>query len=136
MPKIRGSWEKVRAIDPHWEKQGVLLFYNIFHLAPEALQMFSFKDQDNLYESPVLKAHGSGVMRAMDKAVQGDSKDLNDLGKRHVNRGVAIAHYDIVGQSVLKTLEQALGDEMWEDVGPIWIRFFGVLAQEMQRDNY
>ena len=93
--------------------------------------MFSFKDQENLYESPVLKAHGSGVMRAMNKAVLGDSKDLNAMGKRHVNRGVAIAHYDIVGQSVLKTLEQALGDELWEEVGPVWLRFFGELAKEM-----
>ena len=45
------------------------------------------------------------MMKAIDKAVQGDSRDLNELGKRHVNRGVAVAHYDVVGQAVLKTLE-------------------------------
>ena len=47
---------------------GVLLF-EIFSLAPEALQLFSFKNVEDLYESPMLKAHGKAVVGAVDATV-------------------------------------------------------------------
>ena len=36
---------------------GVLLFKKIFEIAPEALGLFSFKDEEDVYNSPKLKAH-------------------------------------------------------------------------------
>ena len=38
------------------EPAGVLFFKRLFEIAPEALELFSFKKEDNLYESPKLKA--------------------------------------------------------------------------------
>ena len=44
---VRESWTTVRGLG--LDRVGQLLFRNIFKLAPEALQLFSFKDEPNLY---------------------------------------------------------------------------------------
>ena len=93
---VRATWEKVRAIDDTFAATGVILFRHIFTIAPGALEMFSFKDEPNLYESPKLIKHGQNVMKYVDKAVAhlGEEPDNNaedslaKLGKRHENRGV------------------------------------------------
>ena len=48
---ILPSWWKIMALDETGKAQGVLLFRHIFAIEPEALEMFSFKDEANLYES-------------------------------------------------------------------------------------
>ena len=80
--------------------QGVALFKNIFEIAPQALQLFSFKDEPNLYESPKLKKHGKMVIKAVEKALfefVSQTEALKSLGERHVPNGVVPAHYDVVG---------------------------------------
>ena len=67
--EVETSWDKVAALGV--ENVGVLLFKNIFTIAPEALQLFSFKDEPDLYESLALKAHGVNVVNTVGKAVAG-----------------------------------------------------------------
>ena len=76
-----------------------------------------------------------GVMKAIDKCVRGDTKGLNALGKRHVKRGVEKAHYDVVGQAILKTLKSVFAKD-WPIYEDAWKAFFAAIASEMQRDNY
>ena len=58
------------------ETVGVLLFKEIFKIAPGALALFSFKDEDPLYESPKLKKHAIYVVKTVGKAVD----SVHDLG--------------------------------------------------------
>jgi hypothetical protein len=44
---VRESWASVKSLG--LDRVGQLLFRNIFKLAPGVLQLFSFKDQPNLY---------------------------------------------------------------------------------------
>jgi hemoglobin-like flavoprotein len=53
---------------------------------------------------------GSGFGRPEAQAHQ----RAQDLGKRHVKYGVLPAHYDVVGQALLATLESGLGAEWTE----------------------
>ena len=91
------SWAKVGST-VGLQDAGVLFFKRIFELAPEALSMFSFGDEANLYESPKLKAHALKVMNTVGVAV-GMLDDvpkllpiLADLGQKHVGYGVVPAH--------------------------------------------
>ena len=113
----------------------MLVFKQIFTIAPGALALFSFKDEPNLYESASLKKHGIGVMKAVNKCVIGDIKGLNGLGKRHVKRGVIKDHYEVVGQAILNTLKSVF-DQDWPKYEEAWIAMFTALAKEMQRENY
>mmetsp|Transcript_141270 Transcript_141270/g.256806 ORF Transcript_141270/g.256806 Transcript_141270/m.256806 type:complete len:103 (+) Transcript_141270:68-376(+) len=52
---VEQTWLRIGNLDV--EHLGVKLFKNIFQAAPQALQLFSFKDEAALYESPKLKRH-------------------------------------------------------------------------------
>merc|ERR1712127_94479 len=124
------------------EPVGVAFFLKIFEIAPEALQLFSFRDEPNLAESPKLKKHAMSVMNTVDVAVKGLADldklvpVLQGLGKRHVGYGVLPAHYDVVGQALLATLEGGLGAEWNEQVKASWTAVYGIIAKTMIGDNY
>jgi hemoglobin-like flavoprotein len=88
----------------------VLLFKNVFTAAPAALQLFSFKDEVNLYESKALKKHGAGVINTVGTAVAGlrDFDTLTQLlqvlGRKHLGYGVQPEHFELLGIELLRTL--------------------------------
>jgi len=103
------SWERVKTLGV--DTVGPILMKNIFTIAPEALQLYSFKDVENLYKSPELKKHYTKLITYMDKAVESLKnpetdiiKVLSDLGKRHLNYGVVKDHYSVVGRALISTL--------------------------------
>jgi len=102
---VQGSWAKVKAIGI--EPVGRILMKNIFTLAPEALQLYSFRNVKDLYGSPELKKHASKLLGSLDKVITGIKNPealepvLKKLGERHVGYGVFKFHYDIIGQAVI-----------------------------------
>lgn len=132
---VTTSWEKVVSLG--LETVGVLLFKNIFKIAPEALALFSFKDEDPLYESPKLKKHATGVVKTVGTAVAG-LKDLGRLvpvlkalGKTHAGYGVKPEHFAIVGQALVQTLSDGLQDEFTEPVKQAWLDVYTVVSDTM-----
>merc|ERR1712137_692630 len=114
----------------------------IFDIAPGALELFPFKNEPNLYESPKLKKHALGVVNAVDGAVK-SVRDLGKLvptlqtlGRKHVGYGVLPEHYDVVGQALLKTLGLGLGGKFTKDEEAAWTKIWGVIATTMKGDNY
>ena len=73
---VQQSWEKVEALG--LEKVGIVLFKNIFKIAPGALQLFSFKDEEDLYSSEALKSHGMMVVKTVGVAVS-SLETMDDL---------------------------------------------------------
>jgi hemoglobin-like flavoprotein len=57
---------------------------------------------------------------------------LRSLGKRHVAYGVVDAHYDTVGQALLATLHDGLGEAFTPAVRDAWTACYGVIAATMQ----
>mmetsp|Transcript_3905 Transcript_3905/g.9843 ORF Transcript_3905/g.9843 Transcript_3905/m.9843 type:complete len:108 (-) Transcript_3905:361-684(-) len=100
--------------------------------------MFSFRDDEGLYTSAGLKRHATGVMKTVGVAV--DNLDdlekvvpaLKTLGARHVKYGVVEAHYDVVGQALLNTLEKGLGELYTKDVQAAWTHVYSVVASTMK----
>ena len=110
--KLVASWKLVEALG--LENFGCLLFKNIFTMAPEALQLFSFKEEKDLYNSRAYKKHCRFVMEAIRAAVEElDDADalvrqLKRLGKSHAGLGVVSVHYDVVGKALMQTLGNLL----------------------------
>jgi len=100
MALVIESWAKVEKLG--LEKVGVVLFRNIFKIAPGALALFSFKDNPDLYTSPVLIKHGLIVVSTVGKAVSGLADlpalipILRNLGLAHTKRGILPEHYPVV----------------------------------------
>eukprot|EP00055_Hartaetosiga_balthica_P006531 m.20632 g.20632 ORF g.20632 m.20632 type:complete len:166 (+) comp5267_c0_seq1:447-944(+) len=137
---IQDSWDKVEGVG--FQTVGILLFKRIFELAPEAIALFSFRDEPDMYNSKMFKKHALIVVQGVDKAV----KNLTDLGvvipllsrmgKKHVEYGVIPAHYDIVGQALIDTLAAGLGDEFTDALKASWVALYGVVKTTMIGDHY
>jgi hemoglobin-like flavoprotein len=54
------------------------------------------------------------------------------LGARHSGYGVSEAHYAIVGEALLWTLDRSLGEGFTPEVRSAWAKVYGVIAATMQ----
>ncbi len=57
---------------------------------------------------------------------------IRDLSVRHVGYGVKLADYDALGEALLWTLEQALGEDFTPAVREAWTVCYDELAGEMK----
>ena len=132
---ISESWRVVDEIGS--EAVGVLLFKNIFTIAPGALELFSFKDEYDLYESQKLKSHGRIVVETVGRAVGGlyDLESLipvlRTLGSQHIMRGVLPEHYPVVRDALVQTLSGALGDKWNDEVELAWATAYKIISDTM-----
>jgi hemoglobin-like flavoprotein len=58
---------------------------------------------------------------------------LHALGARHAGYGVRESHYATVGQALIKTLSQGLGEAFTPEVAEAWATMYGIVSREMQR---
>jgi len=135
IPELESSWAAVEALG--LEKVGVLFFKRIFEIAPSALALFSFKDEEPLLESEKLKSHGLKVMKTVSVAVSSLNDVpsllpiLEELGRKHVAYGVAKEHYPVVGQALLDTLALGLGEQFTPALKAAWAEIYGVISSTM-----
>ncbi len=57
---------------------------------------------------------------------------LEDLGRRHVDYGTRPEHYDTVGEALIWTLGQGLGEAFTPAVEEAWTETYGTIAQVMK----
>ncbi|MBI3547104.1 MAG: hemin receptor [Gammaproteobacteria bacterium] len=121
---VQNSWKKVAVIAP----QAANLFYqNLFAADPNLKPLFK-GDMDK---------QGKELMQMIDAAV-GKLNDLETLvpilqglAQRHVGYGVQTAHYQTVGNALLRTLEQGLNGDFTPEVKAAWTKVYGVMADVM-----
>jgi hemoglobin-like flavoprotein len=122
---VKTSWAKVAPI----ADQAAILFYDkLFALDPSLRPLFKpdLTEQRKLLMTMLGAAVGGlGSLDTIVPAVQA-------LGRRHKNYGVTDAHYGTVGQALLWTLEQGLGDEFTPEVRDAWTAAYGLLSGTMQ----
>jgi hemoglobin-like flavoprotein len=106
---VQDSWGKVTPIAP----QAAALFYkNLFEADPALQGLFkgNMKEQgDKLMQMIGIAVSKLDELGALVPALQG-------LARRHAGYGVQEAHYQTVGASLLKTLEQGLGADFTLEV--------------------
>ena len=130
------------------EAAGVILFKHIFRIAPQALPLFSFgrvagaEVNDALFEQEDLKAHATKVVATVATAVGMLTKldelvpILTSLGTKHVGYGVVPEHYAVVGEALIATLGDALGDAFDAETKAAWVAVYGIVQKTMIGDNY
>jgi uncharacterized protein YjbI with pentapeptide repeats len=57
---------------------------------------------------------------------------LGPLGQRHLSYGVLESHYPIVGETLLQTFEQELGEDWTDDYAAAWSEVYSNAARIMQ----
>ena len=109
---VKQSWAKFEKLG--LEKCGQAFFRNIFKIEPGLLLLFSFKNEPKIYQSESFKNHAFKVMGAVDMAVKSldDLENLmpklKNLGRIHVNKGVKVEHYPVIGDALITTMKVGL----------------------------
>jgi hemoglobin-like flavoprotein len=103
-----------------------VLFKNIFHIAPETLNLFSFKDSENWQTDPRFLQHGVTVVTTIGKVVASlsnlDELDpiLIDLGETLADNAVLPDHYPVFAQALMNTLKAALKQKFTPEISSAW----------------
>lgn len=89
-----------------------------------------------LFKGPI-DAQGQKLVMALKQIVMSlkSPKDLTDfltnLSKRHVGYGAVAAHYPVVGEVLLATFDEVLGDDFTPELKELWGGAYGVVADAM-----
>ena len=122
---IRDSWEKVVPIS---DKAAELFYSKLFELDPSVRALFKGD----------MAEQGKKLMTMIGVAVDNADKldeivpAIQEMGVRHLEYGVKTSHYDTVGQALLWTLGQGLGDAFTPEVKMAWTDVYTLLAGTMK----
>jgi hemoglobin-like flavoprotein len=121
---IRGSFNKVRPISV----QAAELFYGrLFEVAPGVRALFK---GDMAEQGAKLMATIGMVVASLDRLEQ-VMPAVQELARRHVGYGALPAHYAVVGDCLLWTIGQGMGDDFTPETEAAWTKAYGVLSGAM-----
>jgi hemoglobin-like flavoprotein len=119
-------------------------FSRFFSIEPNAQTVFSFgKDTeltDEFFKSDGLIRHAKFYMSMIDRAIDllgPDSELLTEiligLGENHIKFGVKPSYYPPMGQALIRTMEDMLGDKFTQEIKDAWVETYQALAYDMIR---
>ncbi len=126
---VQASWKKVAPIS---DTAAELFYGRLFELDPSLKPLFKGD----------MKEQGKKLMQMLAVAVTNLTKldeitpAVEDLAKRHVDYDVKAEHYDTVGEALLWTLEQGLGDSFTTETKEAWTTVYATLATVMKKAAY
>jgi hemoglobin-like flavoprotein len=122
---VRASFSKVLPI----KATAADLFYGrLFEIAPQLRPMFPTDLKEQKTKLMAMIAAAVGGLHDLHTLVP----HVKALGARHASYGVTVAHYAIVADALMWTLERGLGDAFTPEVRSAWAKVYGVLAGTMQ----
>lgn len=121
---VQSSFAKVQPISEH----AAALFYSrLFELAPQVRPLFKGDMQEQGRKLMLMLAMITSKLNQLETLVPA----AQALARRHVAYGAQAAHYAVVGQALLETLEKGLGDEFTPEVRDAWTSAYSTLSAVM-----
>lgn len=141
---VMDSWEALRRMKDSDEVAGVILFKHFFDKVPKAKALFGFPEDMNpgsaeMQTNKRFLIHASYMIRMFDKQLQMLGPDtellkeiLTDLGKKHARMGVHENWFPAMGESLIETLRECLGEEVFTpEIEGSWKQVYNGLSGEM-----
>lgn len=104
-----------------------LFYQKLFEIKPEVRGLFP----ENLEKQQEKLAYMLGyVVQNLDRL--GDlEQSIADLGRSHAKSNVKAEHYPAVGEALIWTIQQALGENYQPEIGEAWGAAYGYLSEKM-----
>ncbi|WP_437486373.1 globin family protein [Sorangium sp. So ce1014] len=123
---VQWSWAKVMPIS---DAAAALFYERLFTLDPSVRPLFKndiAEQKKKLMQTLAVAVDGLNNLPKLVPVLQG-------LGVRHQGYMVAERHYDLVGEALLWTLREGLGDAFSSDVESAWKEVYGVVSDVMKK---
>lgn len=126
---VQQSFAKVA---PMSEQAAVLFYDRLFEIAPSVKALFPAEmaeQRRKLMATLAIVVNGLSNIEMILTAA-------SSLATRHVSYGARPEHYPVVGEALLWTLEQGLGDEWTSEVADAWTAAYATLSGIMITQAY
>jgi hemoglobin-like flavoprotein len=114
-------------IAPRKEEFAALFYDRLFDGDPTIRPMFPADMRPQRVKLVQALAH---VILSLDN-LEAVIDDVRELGMRHVGYGVRPDHYNAVGEALLATLAEMLGDSFDDFAQAAWALAYGIIADAM-----
>jgi nitric oxide dioxygenase len=121
---VQQSWEWVK---PMAKQAGLNFYENLFEAAPGIRHLF--KADINEQAGKLITILGY-VVAKLDR-LELILSDVEKLGERHNNYGARPEHYDVVGDCLIQTLSEGLGDKWTDEIQEAWVLAFTTVKTAM-----
>ena len=122
---IQSTWKMILPVK---EQTAELFYRKLFQIDPSTKPLFKGD----------MKAQGDKLITSLNLVVSSLKNldhvvpALQDMGKRHVDYGVQAEHYESVGNALLWTFEQGLGEDFTDEAKQAWATAYGLVASVMK----
>ncbi len=119
------------------------MIVRLFELDPSAAEVFHFEkdspfDDDDFYRSEKLVRHAMMFINMLDRALQLLGPDiammseiLNELGQKHCKYGVQPHHFTAMGDALMATLQELLGEKFDNPTRDAWCEIYQAMSYDM-----
>ena len=125
MALIKKSWDLIRKIDK--AVVGDIFYSKLFFDNPELRKIFP-QNMEEQYQKflDMLNA----IVERLEKLDELKG-DIVAMARRHVDYGVKPVHYNMVGKTLLYTLQKGLLNEWTDEMRSAWINCYTILSGTM-----
>ena len=122
---VKQTWRIFRGIDP--VLIGDLFYTKLFADNPAVKKMFPADMQQQYIK---LTDMLSAIISRLDQ-MEVLTEEIAAMAQRHVQYGVRPAHYKLVGNALLWTMERGLGKDWTDEVRDAWTTCYSILSNTM-----
>ena len=127
--QIRSLQQSWALVAPNGEAAIASFYQRLFEIDPSTRRLFRSVDMSRQH---------SRLVQALAATIDGLDRPgqllpmLEQLGRRHAGYGVCDRHFDSVGQALLWTLAQGLGDAWTAELEAAWVEAYGLVSGVMR----
>ena len=126
--QIKLVQESFARVAPIADQAADLFYDRLFEIAPDVRSLFP---DDMAAQKRKLMQTLSTAVGSLHR-VEEVLPALEDLGRRHVGYGTKPGHYDTVGEALIWTLGQGLGEAFTPAVEEAWTKTYTMIAEVMK----
>jgi hemoglobin-like flavoprotein len=128
--------ESFKQIKPHGMEFAERFYAQLFQKSRETL---ASNEVERLFARSDMKQQYGALLGALAFVVAGVlenrdvSADLADLGQRHRKYGVKEAHYQLVGEALIESLQAYFGPKWTPELQQTWLQAYTLVSTTMQQ---
>jgi hemoglobin-like flavoprotein len=122
--------ESFNLVAPHKEAFARHFYSQLFEHYPQTRQLFPPTEEGMRRQESSLIATLAVVVAGVERG-ENLTQVIRKLGERHHRYGAQAAHYPLVGQLLLQTFQDLLGDNFTPQMKEAWSKAYEIISAEM-----